>query len=166
MTPNPHKQFDVIFERSLLGTSGESPWGWLDDVLDTAKDTVEKEVKVSEDASDESKAVAKDTNTGAKKLAEKTTTAVEETNYGSKLKNVAEDTFGTIKDVGNFMSNCLASLLSPITDRVYLENLKLQKISIEGSSWMSLIPDSRILSDITIPGTSIIIMQTSLIVNV
>ena len=166
MTPNPHKQFDVIFERSLLGTSGESPWGWLDDVLDTAKDTVEKEVKVSEDASDESKAVAKDTNTGAKKLAEKTTTAVEETNYGSKLKNVAEDTFGTIKDVGNFMSNCLASLLSPITDRVYLENLKLQKISIEGSSWMSLIPDSWILSDITIPGTRFIIIQTSLIMNV
>jgi len=136
-----------------FGTSGGSPWGWLDDVLDTAKDTVEKAVKVAEDASDVTKTVAKDAYSGAKKLAEKAITAVEEANYGSKLKNVADDTFGAFKDVGNFVSNCLTSLPSPITDRVYLKNLKSQNISIEGSSWMSLIPDSRILSDITIPGT-------------
>merc|ERR1712179_207408 len=132
-----------------LGASRGSPWGWLDDVLDTAKDTVEKAVKVAEEASD----VTKDAYTGAKNLAEKAITAVEEANYGSKLKNVAEDTFGAFKDVGNFMSNCMKSLPSPIADKAYLESLESQNISAEGASWMSQIPDSRILSHITIPGT-------------
>jgi len=136
-----------------LGASRGSPWGWLDNVLDTAKDTVEKAVKVAEEASDVTKNVAKDAYTGAKKLAEKAITAVEEANYGSKLKNVAEDTFGAFKDVGNFMSNCMKSLPSPIADKAYLESLESQNISAEGASWMSQIPDSRILSHITIPGT-------------
>merc|ERR1712179_232546 len=129
-----------------LGASRGSPWGWLDNVLDTAKDTVEKAVKVAEEASDVTKNVAKDAYSGAKKIAE-------EANYGSKLKNVAEDTFGAFKDVGNFMSNCMKSLPSPIADKAYLESLESQNISAEGASWMSQIPDSRILSHITIPGT-------------
>ena len=128
-------------------------------MLDTAKDTVEKAVKVAEEASDVTKNVAKDAYTGAKKLADKAITAVEEANYGSKLKNVAEDTFGAFKDVGNFMSNCMKSLPSPIADKAYLESLESQNISAEGASWMSQIPDSRILSHITIPGTDLITFQ-------
>ena len=128
-------------------------------MLDTAKDTVNKAVQVAEDASDVTKTVAKDAYSGAKKFAEKAITAVEEANYGSKLKNVAEDTLGAFKDVGNFMSNCMKSLPSPIADKVYLESLESQNISIEGSSWMSLIPDSRILSHITVPGTDFLTFQ-------
>ena len=125
-------------------------------MLDTAKDTVDKAVQVAEDASDVTKTVAKNAYSGAKKFAEKAITAVEEANYGSKLKNVAEDTVGAFKDVGKFMSNCMKSLPSPIADKAYIESLKSQNISIEGSSWMSLIPDSRILSHITIPGTHLL----------
>merc|ERR1711887_122815 len=112
------RSFLLLSVLLCFGASRGSPWGWLDDVLDTAKDTVEKAVKVAEDASDVTKNVAKDAYSGAKKLAEKAITAVEEANYGSKLKNV-----------GNFMSNCMESLPSPIADKAYLESLESQNIS-------------------------------------
>merc|ERR1719500_2399426 len=51
------------------------------------------------------------------------------------------------------MSHCWKSLPSPLSDQIYLKSLKSQNISVEGSNWMSLIPDSMRLSNITIPGT-------------
>jgi len=122
-------------------------------VIDTAKDTVEKAVQVAEDARDATKNVAQDAYTEAKRLAEKAIDVVEEADYGSKLKNVADNTLIAFQDVGKFMTSCVTSLPSPISDRLYLNSLESQNISFEGSSWMSRIPDFRILSNITIPGT-------------
>jgi len=122
-------------------------------VIDTAKDTVEKAVQVAEDARDATKNVAQDAYTEAKRLAEKAIDVVEEADYGSKLKNVADNTLIAFQDVGKFMTSCVTSLPSPISDRLYLNSLESQNISLEGSSWMSRIPDFRILSNITIPGT-------------
>ena len=129
-----------------------SPWGWLDDVIDTAKEAVEKAVDAAEDAGDVSISAAEEAYNSAKKVVEKAFDAAEEANYGVKLKNVAEDAVDAFKDVANFMSHCSTSLPNPVSDKLYLQSLESQTIPPDGSSWMSLIPNSRRLSNITIPG--------------